>query len=140
MLAHVLGLDFQRRRLLKRAPEGPLREYLMEPFPSKKTDYREVEYVAVDLETTGLDPRKEHILSIGLVRLNGTRIDLSTAEHILLYTSREIPEESAVIHQITDDQAALGNEIADVMPHLLQTLKGRVMIAHHARIETGLSS
>lgn len=140
MLERIFGLDYLRRRLLRKAPDGPLREYLKLPFPARKTDYRELEYVAIDLETTGLDPRKEHILSVGLVVMNGRRIDLSTAEHIFLRTSRDIPEESAVIHQITDDQAARGNEIAIEMPHLLEILRGRVMIAHHARIETGFIS
>ena len=57
-----------------------------------------------------------------------------------MHTDREIPEESAVIHQITDDQAAEGRNIGEVMPHLLKLLAGRVMIAHHARIESGFLS
>ena len=140
MLERLFGLDYLRKRLLRKAPAGPLRAYLEHPFPARKTDYRQVEYVAIDLETTGLDPRVGHILSVGLVLLRGDRIDLSSAEHILLRTSREIPEESAVIHQITDDQAAEGHGIGAVMPHLLELLAGRVMIAHHARIESGFLS
>lgn len=140
MFGRLLGPDFRRKRLLKRAPAGPLRDYLQHPVPSRKTDYREVEYVAVDLETTGLDPRKDHILSFGLVILKGVSIDLSSARHILVRTSLDIPEASAVIHQITDEQAALGRGIANVMPWVLDTMAGRVMIAHHARIEAGFLS
>lgn len=140
MLGRLLGQEYQRKRLLKKAPEGPLRDYLEQPIPDKKVDYRDVEYVAMDLETTGLDLLKDHILSFGLVVLNGREIKLSTAEHILLKTSRDIPEESAVIHQITHDQMALGNEIADVLPRVLQIMAGRVLIAHYARIEIGLIS
>jgi DNA polymerase-3 subunit epsilon len=140
MLGKVFGLDFQRKRLLKRVPQGPLHDYLTQPFPNRKMDYRDVEYVAMDLETTGLDPRKDHILSVGFVILRGIRIDLSTAEHILVRTNRDIPEASAVIHQITDEQAATGLDIGQVMPHVLQVLRGRVMIAHHARIEAGFLS
>jgi DNA polymerase-3 subunit epsilon len=140
MLGKLFGLDFQRKRLLKQAPEGALRDYLAQPFPSRKLDYREVEYVSIDLETTGLDPRKDHILSIGYVILRGVSIDLSTARHILVRTSRDIPESSAVIHQITDEQAATGQDITHVMPQLLKAMQGRVMIAHHARIEAGFLS
>ena len=140
MLERILGLDYLRKRLLRRAPEGPLRRYLETPFPDKKSDCRQVEYAAIDLETTGLNAQEGHILSVGLVLLRGDRIDLSTAEHILLSTSRDIPEESAIIHQITDDKAAEGHDIAEVMPHLLYLLAGRVMIAHHARIEAGFLS
>ncbi len=140
MLERLFGLDYLRKRLLKKAPAGPLRSYLEHPFPARKTDCRQVEYVAIDLETTGLDPRIGHILSVGLILLRGDRIDLSSAEHILLRTTLEIPEESAVIHQITDDQAATGRNIGEVMPHLLELLGGRVMIAHHARIESNFLS
>jgi DNA polymerase-3 subunit epsilon len=140
MLERLFGLEYQRKRLLKKASDCPLRDYLKHPFPNKQTDYRKVEYVAIDLETTGLDQRKDHILSVGLVVLRGFRIDLATAEHILLHTSRDIPEESAIIHQITDDQVARGSGIGAVMPRLLKLLAGRVMIAHHARVEAGFLS
>jgi DNA polymerase-3 subunit epsilon len=79
--------------------------------------------------------RSNWSVSVGLVVMNGRRIDLGTARHILLRTTREIPEESAVIHQITDDRAARGSDIREVMPRLLEVLRGRVMLAHHARIE-----
>jgi DNA polymerase-3 subunit epsilon len=140
MFWRLLGPELQRKWLLRRASPGALRDFLHQPFVSKRTDYREVEYVAIDLETTGFSPSREHILSIGLVVMNGVRIDLSTAEHIVLRTSLEIPEASAVIHQITDDRAAQGIGIGDAMPHLLRTLRGRVMIAHHAQIERGFLS
>jgi DNA polymerase-3 subunit epsilon len=140
MLQKLFGPEFQRKRLLKKAPEGPMRDYLERPFPARKTDYRDVEYVAMDLETTGLDPRKDHILSFGLLVIKGTRIDLSTARHLLVRTSRDIPEESAVIHQITHDQMAQGGDIADLLPLVLEAMAGRVLVAHHARIEIGFIS
>jgi DNA polymerase-3 subunit epsilon len=137
MLGWLLGLEYQRKRLLRKTPDCPLRAYLEHPFPDRRSDYRRVEYLALDLETTGLDPQKDHILSVGVVLVRGDHIDLATAEHILLHTSREIPEDSAIIHQITDDQVAQGSSIVAVVPHLLRLLAGRVMLAHHARIETG---
>lgn len=137
MLERLLGLDFRRKRLLKKAPEGPLKEYLQTPFHNKKQDWRKVEYLAMDLETTGLDANKDHILSFGMVVVRGSRIDLSTAKHILLRTERDITEESAVIHQITHDRMATGDAIGEVMPDVLKAMAGRVMIAHHAKIEIG---
>jgi DNA polymerase-3 subunit epsilon len=140
MFSKLFGPEFQRKRLLKKAPEGPLRDFLLKRFPERKTDYRDVEYLAMDLETTGLDPKKDHILSFGLVAVKGREIDLSSARHLLVRTSRDIPEESAVIHQITHDRMALGGEIAEVMPIVLKAMSGRVLIAHHARIEIGFIS
>ena len=91
--------------------------------------------MAVDLETTGLDPQLDEIITIGLVCLRGLRIDLCTAQHRYILTNRDIPERSAVIHKVTDDRAAAGEPLAGAMTELLSLLAGRVMIAHHARFE-----
>ncbi|EXJ14987.1 exonuclease domain-containing protein [Imhoffiella purpurea] len=128
-------LDWRRRWRLRRAPQGPLRSYLQHPFPPAGTDYREVEYLAIDLETTGLDCRRDLILSVGYVTVRGISVDLSTARHRLVRIDRAIPEASAVIHQITDDQSARGQDLAEVVEELLEHLAGKVMIAHHAHIE-----
>jgi DNA polymerase-3 subunit epsilon len=130
-------LDVRRRWQLHRAGPGPLRHYLATAFPKPSSDYRKVDYLAIDLETTGLDPKRDHILSMGYVTVHGNRIELASARHRLVHTAREIPEQSAVIHQITDDQAALGEPIETVLGDLLADLAGKVMIAHHAPVERG---
>jgi DNA polymerase-3 subunit epsilon len=132
--------DLRRRWCLRKSPKGPLREYLSVPFPKPSADYREVEFLAIDLETTGLDPKRDDILSVGCVSIRGNRIDLGSARHRLIRTSRAIPEASAIIHQITDDQAALGGLLDDVLADLLEALAGKVMIAHHAIVEKGFLS
>jgi DNA polymerase-3 subunit epsilon len=130
-------LDARRRWRLRRTPPGPLHDYLARPFPPPGSDYRQVEYLAIDLETTGLQPKRDHILSVGYLVVRGDRIDLGSARHRLVHTERAIPEESAVIHQITDDQAAGGAALKGVLTELLAELAGKVMIAHHARVERG---
>ena len=134
LLSHWL-LEWRRRWSLRRRPPGPLYDYLSMPFPSPSLDYRQVSYLAVDLETTGLDARSDQILSIGWVLLEGNRIDLSSARHRLVRVQGDIPADTAVIHQITDDLAATGLDLAAALPEFLHDLRGRVMIAHHARIE-----
>ena len=129
--------DLRRRLQLRRADPGPLRDYLAVAFPNPSSDYRQVDYLAIDLETTGLDPKRDQILSVGYVLLRGNRIDLSTASHRLVHTAFAIPEQSAVIHQITDDQAAGGESLTTVLADLLEHLAGKVMIAHHAAVERG---
>ncbi|MGB5834079.1 MAG: 3'-5' exonuclease [Thiohalocapsa sp.] len=129
------ALEWRRRWRLRRTPPGPLHDFLSEPLPNPSTDYRDLEYVAVDLETTGLDARHDQILSIGWVRLTGKRIDLSSARHQLVRVEGDIPAATAVIHQITDDLAATGQDLAAALPAFMRDLRGRVMIAHHARVE-----
>ncbi|MFD2114107.1 exonuclease domain-containing protein [Thiorhodococcus fuscus] len=135
-----LFIDWRRRWRLHRAPQGPLHGYLEQPFPLANRDYRDVEYLAIDLETTGLDCKRDLILSVGYVTVRGIRVDLSTARHRVVRIDRAIPEASAVIHQITDDQSARGQELAEVMEEMLEHLAGKVMIAHHAHIEESFLS
>jgi DNA polymerase-3 subunit epsilon len=132
-----LLLDWRRRLRLRRIASGPLHDYLAAPLPSKAADYRAVEYLAVDLETTGLNPRVDQILSIGWVLVRGNCIDLASASHCLLRCNGAIPASSAVIHQITDDQAADGVELSGALSELIANLRGRVLLAHHAKVERG---
>ena len=73
------ALEWRRRWRLRRTSEGPLHDYLSTPLPRPSRDYRELEYVAVDLETTGLDARRDQILSIGWVLLTGALLAVTLA-------------------------------------------------------------
>ncbi len=128
------GLTARRRRAAARA-RGPLRDFLAAPLPDPSAPLEAVELVALDLETTGLNPRRDRMLSYGLVELRGGAIPLRGARHGLIRFDHRIPEAAAVIHRITDDQAAAGAPLEEVLPMLLETLAGKVLLAHFARVE-----
>jgi len=138
--SRLLGPDHARRRALRQAPPGPLRELLEQPWPDKRTPCREAELVALDLEATGLKPRQDHMVSVGLVEMRGMTIHLDSALHRLIRTDRAMPEDSAIIHQVTDDEAATGTPLAEIMPEILQRLTGRILLAHHAWVEQSFLS
>ncbi len=135
MFARFLGKDYRRKKALAKARPGPLADFLATPFPDGKSDCRELEIVALDLETTGLDPGKDLILSIGLVNIDHFGVKLGTAWHSIVRIDRAIPGDSAVIHQITDDQSAAGEPIEELLPQLLARLAGKPMLVHYSPIE-----
>ncbi len=135
MFERILGKDYARRKALDKVNGGPLHDFLATPFPDKRQSCDDTEIVSLDLETTGLDPKKDAILSIGLVHMQHMRIRLDTSWHEIIRIDREIPEESAVIHHITDDRTAEGRPLAEVLPLLLRRLAGKVMLVHYANIE-----
>lgn len=135
MLEALLSLEFRRKRQLKKLSEGALREFFAVPYPSPSRPCRELEFVALDLETTGLDPQRDEILSVGWVPLRQGAIELSGARHRVVRTATPLPEKSVVIHQITDDEVAGGAPLRSVLEELLPQLAGKVLIAHHARFE-----
>ena len=65
------------------------------------TPITDVPLVAMDFETTGLDPKHNDILSIGLVPLSLQRIRCREARHWLVSPPGPLPEASVVIHGIT---------------------------------------
>ncbi|MEJ2316231.1 MAG: exonuclease domain-containing protein [Gammaproteobacteria bacterium] len=136
MFGRFVSADKRRLRLLEKAPEGPVRDYLAHPFPDEKQGIFETRIVSMDFETTGLDTQKDDILSIGYVELQHNAIRLHSATHIYLEAQQAIPEASAVIHRITDDMAAdVGKPLSSIMTEMLDYLKGKVILAHHADIE-----
>lgn len=136
MLGRLLGTDYRRRRAIAQCRPGPLQDYLEQSFPGRRMLCEDVTIVAVDLETTGLDPKKDDILSVGLVEIRGMSIKLDTAWHEIVSIERDIPEDSAIIHHITDDHAAeAGKPLEQVLPELLRRLAGKVMLVHFSRIE-----
>ncbi len=131
-------LNQRREALLNKAPEGPMRDYLAVPFPDPRTDFRKIVYTGLDFETTGLSPDKDELLSFGVVDMRNMCIELGTAQHELIRPEGDIPEESAVIHEILDDQVmAEGIGLQRAINLLLKRLAGKVLIAHYAKIELG---
>jgi DNA polymerase-3 subunit epsilon len=133
----LLPRGLRRRRLARAAPPGPLRALYAVPLPPDGTDWRAVEFVALDFETTGTDPRADDIVSAGWVVVRGGAIQLATARRRLVRTSKPMPEQSAVVHAITDDEAAAGQPLEQVLAELLGDLAGRVLIAHYSPAELG---
>lgn len=133
----LLGLEFARRAALRKTTAGPLHEYLSTPLPAPAQLCGETDILALDFETTGLNPRQDHIISVGCVLLHNWGVDLSTAQHYYIKIDVELPEACVVVHQITDDTTAQGEPVEDVLAWLLSQLRGRVLLAHHSKVELG---
>lgn len=104
--------------------------------PGWKTPLSQARLLAVDVETTGLDPGKDHLLSIGWVPLTCNRIDLGGAGHVVLRGRPGVSVgESATIHHLTDDDLAAGVSDEKALESFLAALEGRMMLAHYAIME-----
>lgn len=126
----------RRRRAARDAPPGAIRDYLSTPEPEVGTGRAGLSLLAIDLETTGLDPRRDHILSVGFVPVDGAEVVLAGARHLVVRSDRQVGH-SATIHALTDDMVAGGVPLESAMELTLVALAGRVLLAHHAVVETG---
>ncbi|AWB82051.1 DNA polymerase III subunit epsilon [Corynebacterium yudongzhengii] len=104
--------------------------------PSWDTPIDAAQLLAVDVETTGLEPKNHRLLSIGWVPIDGRSILLGQAGYVVLQaTTGDSVGASATIHRLTDDILAAGVAPAEALEQFLTALKGRMMLAHFAQME-----
>ena len=73
---------------------------------TRSVSISEVQYVVIDTELTGLDEKKDSIVSIGAVRMTGGRIELGNTFYRLVSPRTELKASSVVIHEITPSEVA----------------------------------
>ncbi|MCW8916993.1 MAG: exonuclease domain-containing protein [Magnetovibrio sp.] len=105
------------------------------PWIPRNTPVQDIEFVAVDLETTGLSPDQHEIVSIGWCVIRNMTIIYGERGHRLAKPEKDVTAESAVIHTLTDDVLADAPPLCDAIESFLPHLAGRVLIAHHCKIE-----
>ncbi|MBN9644622.1 exonuclease domain-containing protein [Corynebacterium mendelii] len=133
----MFGLDKLSRT--KKKATGALADFYTATFPDGHTPLDQLKLLAVDVETTGLEPGTHRLLSIGWVPVNATSIDLSGAGHVIVKGSEGAASvgHSATVHGLTDDAVAAGTDPAEAVAMVLEALKGRAMLTHYAPMEQG---
>lgn len=114
-----------------------LRAFYEAGVVSGQTPIRDAPLVALDFETTGLDPRRHGILSIGLVPFSLQRIYCGQARHWLVNPKRPLEEESVTIHGITHSALDDAPDIVEVLSQVLDCLAGKLVVVHYRAIERG---
>jgi len=99
------------------------------------TPISDVRFVVVDTELTGLDDRKDCIVSIGAVRMIGGRIGLGDPFYRLVSPKAELKGCSVVIHEITPSEVAAQPAIDTVLPEFLDYAAHDVLVGHFISID-----
>ena len=93
------------------------------------------EFVAIDLETTGLNPAEHEIIEIAWVRFERGVIVESFSS--LVCPKQPIPHRITELTGISDDEVASAPSIEEVLPEVLEALSGRTVVAHNASFDRG---
>ncbi|WP_144207432.1 3'-5' exonuclease [Shewanella donghaensis] len=96
---------------------------------------KDIEFVALDFETTGLDANKNSIISIGLVPFTLQRIACRKAKHWFLTPKDKLKEDSIIIHGITHSDLKGAPGLLRILEQLLDELAGKIVVVHYRRIE-----
>ena len=92
------------------------------------------EYVAFDLETTGLRPRFDTIIEIGAVRMkNGEEL-----ERFQSFVDPGVPLRQDVVQLtgITDEMLRGAPKLEEVLPQFMEFVGDSVLVAHNAEFDT----
>ena len=96
-----------------------------------RRDWRDVEWVVVDIETNGLDAKFQGILSMAWVTLNANGIDLGSA-HYHVIRATQVLNQSVIHHGLTQADIAGGEDLVVVLQQFADALNQRVLVAHNA--------
>ena len=93
------------------------------------------EFVAFDLETTGLSSRTDRIIEIGAVVLkNGEEVDRFQT---FVDPERTLERKIVELTGITDEMLQGAPKIEEVLPKFLNFVGDRVLVAHNSDFDTG---
>lgn len=84
-------------------------------------------YVVVDLEMTGMNLKKDHIIEIGALRVQGDQIDTFST---LIDPGVSIPQKIQELTGITDEMAAGGRNDVEAMEEFFAFVKGLPLVGH----------
>jgi DNA polymerase-3 subunit epsilon len=98
--------------------------FLFEPGPSD-------ECVALDCETTGLNPRTDDIIALAAVRIKGNRILTSERFEAIVRPDRKPSSESIKVHQLREQDVESGALMFRILPDLLRFIGGRPIVGYY---------
>lgn len=103
-------------------------------LPLLKLTLKEAPLLALDLEMTGLDPKKDQIISIGLIPIINGQIKLNKGQHKLIKIAGSVGQ-SATIHGLVDADLKQALPLNEALQWLIKEATGSVLVAHHAPLD-----
>lgn len=93
------------------------------------------EFVVFDTELTGLDRRRDEIVSIGAVKIRNLRIMVGETFHVYVKPPRPLPKDSTLIHRITPQQLEAAPHLAAVLPDFIAFCGQALLVGHYVGLD-----
>ena len=125
------------RRLLNLDPPHPVLQRNREQFfnfnqGAPLTDYS---FAVCDTELTGLNKRKDEIISIGAVRIVNLRIELDQTFHRYIRPVNINPNEATLIHRITPEKLKKADSAQEVLPQFIEFCDNSLIVGHFVGLD-----
>lgn len=89
-------------------------------------------YVVLDVESSGLDMKRDRLISIGAVAVDGGQLDFADAFQVVLRQEQVSSRENILIHGIGGSAQSEGTEPVEALLSFLGYIGNSPLIAYHA--------
>ncbi len=96
------------------------------------------EVVVFDCETTGLNPKKDALISIGAVKIRGNRILTDEAMHLYIEQKKQISHESITIHQIRHCDLEDAVPVEEAIEKFLYFIGSRTLAGYYLEFDVAM--
>lgn len=127
-------LKQQLKRLIKKTKLTTLQQHYQYLLTHLNRPISKIKLLALDIEMTGLDPKKDQMVSIGIIPIIDAKIQPEFAQYKLIKIQGSVGQ-SAVIHGVLDKDLTNALPLQDVLVWLFEQCKDKVLVAHHARLD-----
>lgn len=121
--------------LAEQARDARIRGFYEAGCPAPETPIKDVDLLALDFETTGLEAEEHSIVSVGLVPFTLGGIQLGQAWHQVVRPEKPLHQTSITIHGITHSEIEQAPDLSEVLDTLFSYLNGRIPVVHYRNIE-----
>lgn len=97
----------------------------------------QIPFAVIDTELTGLDLKLDSVVSVGAVKMNGTRIELGRSFYRLVSPRADFKRESIVVHGITPDDVHEKPQLDVAAAELLAFCGDRILVGHFLGLDLG---
>ena len=122
-------------RLAENAKDSRLKAFYQAGCVAPDMPLADVPLVALDFETTGLDPDRHSIVSIGLVPFSLDGIQVGKGRHWVVRPQLPLEQTSITIHGITHTDIDKAPDLGEVLDEILEAMAGRIAVVHYRSIE-----
>jgi DNA polymerase-3 subunit epsilon len=96
------------------------------------------EVVAIDCETTGLDTRRDDIVTVAAVPIHGRRILASRRFEATVRPTARMKAEAIKTHRLREGDVAAGRWVEDVLPELLRFIGSRPLVGYYLEFDIAM--
>jgi len=119
-----------------------IKKYVLKNTQNKafSENLSQIRFLVFDTETTGLDFKKDNVISVAAVGVVGERICIADSVEIGIKNTHTGKKESVLIHQIRPEDLDQATNELQAVEQFLDFIGSAVLVAHHAYFDMQLFS